>query len=114
MSTLGYCWPQSAVAGEDIDLHLSGDATTALTVEVVRDGLEPTVVWRSPQTVVADEQAIADDAPEEGCVWAPTMQLTIGDWPTGMYAVHVDGAPIGAWFVVRPTTSTPGAPLLKL
>ncbi|UDY37986.1 N,N-dimethylformamidase beta subunit family domain-containing protein [Dermatobacter hominis] len=120
MGTVGYCWPQSVVAGEDVDLHLSGDGTTPLTVEVVRDGLEPTVVWRAEQTVVAPDQPMPPDAPEEGCIWAPTVLVPVGDWPSGLYLVRTtgpDGAepdPPTAWFVVRPATATPGAPLLKL
>lgn len=114
MRTLGYCWPQSTVAGGVIDLHLSGDATTPLAIEVVRDGLDPTVVWSSDGSVVAPDQPMPADAPEEGCAWTPTVSIDVGDWPSGMYVVRAGGEPVGAWFVIRPTTTTPGAPLLKL
>lgn len=118
MGTVGYCWPQSVVADGDVDVHLSGDGRSPLTVEVVRDGLVPTVMWTSDQTVVAPEQPMPPDAPEEGCIWAPTVVVPVGDWQSGLHLVRTSGPegtdPVSAWFVVRQTTPTPGAPLLKL
>jgi hypothetical protein len=119
MGTVGYCWPQSVVGGDEVDVHLSGDGTTPLHVEVVRDGLEPAVVWRSDTRVVAPEQPMPPDAPEEGCLWAPTLVVPVGDWPSGLYLIRTSARGSTAdrptaWFVVRPSTATPGAPLLKL
>jgi hypothetical protein len=112
MSTLAYCWPQSAVAGDEIALHLSGtDAEVA--VEVVRDGLEPLPVWSA--RVHAPVQALPEGAPEHGCDWHPSTTIVVGDdWPSGCYVVHVDGDAPTAWFVVRSSVHSPRRPLLKL
>lgn len=107
MTALAYCWPQSVASGADVDLFLSGDGSTELRIEVVRDGVAPAPIW-SVDGVVAPSQAIPEDAPEEGCGWASTMRIPIGAWPSGVYLVRTSAHggegvhPPSAWFVVRP------------
>ncbi len=114
MSVLSYCWPQSVVAGDPVDLHLGGDATTTVRVEVVRDGLAPRSYWQDDDAAVA-ARMMPDDAPEEGCGWPATTQIPTGaDWPAGMYVVRTGDDPPSAWFVVRSPEPRPGVPLLKL
>ncbi|MDQ2678330.1 MAG: maleylpyruvate isomerase family mycothiol-dependent enzyme, partial [Actinomycetota bacterium] len=104
---------------------------TAVSVRIVCDGLDPEVVWVD-EAVAVEPQAMADDAPEQGCGWTPTLRVAVDDtWRSGMYVVQLGpaggeaaGAGAGAesaaaalpsaWFVVRAATPTPGAPLLKL
>lgn len=113
MNVLAYCWPQSVVAGDPVDLHLSGDDATTVRIEVVRDGLSPTSYWHTDEVV--ESRTMPDDAPEEGCGWPATTQIPTGaDWPPGMYVVHTAGGPPSAWFVVRAPAPRPGVPLLKL
>ncbi len=77
--SIGWCWPQSVLPGQRVALHIEGEPPAA--IEVRRDGLTPTVVWRGPSDV--GQLTVADD-------WAP-----------GMYLVQFDDAAPTAWFVVR-------------
>lgn len=113
MTVLGYCWPQSVLPGEHVALHLGGDHA-AVTVEVVRDGLEPQVVWRS-EPIVSPGAAMGPDVPEHGCGWPVVTTIDVGhDWRSGCYVVRTGPGMPSAWFVVRSAATTPGAPLLKL
>jgi hypothetical protein len=86
--TSAYCWPQSIGPGEPVALHLTGDAPGR--IEVVRDGLEPRVVWTGD---------------------GGARSIPVGaDWAAGMYVVHLDDAAPTAWFVVR----GPGRIVLEL
>lgn len=112
MPVLGYCWPQSVTSGQSVDVHLGG-TPLPVTVDVVRDGVDP--IPTSPGRPVAVEaRHLPPEAPEDGCDWPPTLTVaTEASWPSGLYVVRADGRPV-AWFVVRPASPTPGAPLLKL
>ena len=113
-AVIGYCWPQSALPGDEITLCLAADQPGPVAVRILRDGLEPEVVW-SNDVIEVGPQPMPDDAPEQGCDWSPTVTFRVDDeWRTGMYLVQVGEATPTAWFVVRSATPTPGAPLLKL
>lgn len=115
MSTVtGYCWPQSVASGEETTLYLSAEAPSAVTVEILRDGLETESVWRN-DSIEVGPQATPDDAVENGCGWSPTVTITVGsEWRSGLYLVRTGDDRPTAWLVVRPSAPTPGAPLLKL
>ncbi len=109
-----YCWPQSAVAGQSIDLAISGSEGRC-SLEVSRIGAEATVVLEEADVAV-DEQPIPGDVGPSGCGWAPTVSFEIDtQWQTGFYLVRL-GAPGGAtaeaFFVVR--ASEPGDAILVL
>ncbi len=113
-AVIGYCWPQSALPGERVDLFLSTDDARTVTVEIVRDGLEPELVWRD-DLVTVGPQSMPGDAPEQGCAWSTTVSFEVDEeWRTGLYVVRIGDSAPSAWFVVRTAVPTPGAPLLKL
>ena len=107
-SALGYCWPQSVLAGETVSLHLSSQGPVDL--EIVRDGLEPLVVHSFRDVDVAP-LAVPDDAPENGCAWPATCTVeTDPTWRSGLYFVRLNNDLPTAWFVVR--SATPASPRL--
>ena len=67
----GYCWPQSAVAGERVALHLSATALDGndrlVRFEVARVGAERDVVHAA--TVPAGDHPTPADAAAKGCAW---------------------------------------------
>lgn len=110
----GYCWPQSALAGETLDLAVSSSSATC-SVEVARIGADEVVVLRIDDLAVA-EQAIPPGVEAEGCGWSPTLNITVdASWQTGFYLVRLrssSGEEAEAFFVVRATD--PGDTLLVL
>nr|MBA2607876.1 hypothetical protein [Actinomycetota bacterium] len=107
----GYCWPQSAEAGEQVAVHVSSSGGRPVNVEVTRVGWKRTVVFTS-DGVAAEEQATSSDAAAKGCGWAPTFTIDIDPaWSSGYYEVvmtiDVDGKTRRdfAFFVVRPTVA---------
>lgn len=114
----GYCWPQSVEPGAAVALHLSSAGGRPVTVEVARVGRERNVVF-TEDNVDAREHAIPNNAFADGCRWPAALSLdTRGDWPSGYYEVvfeiDVDGKKRRdrAFFVVRPKTGAPTAPML--
>ena len=109
----GYCWPQSALPGERIDLHVSTSAER-FDVKVVREGAEPAVVWQA-EAVPGAEHPVPSSASSQGCGWpaATTIPLDQG-WPSGYHSVRLaaDGEHADAFFAVRPRE--PGPILLVL
>lgn len=109
----GYCWPQSGVAGESIDLMVSGPEGLC-RVEVARIGADE-VLARS-WNVTVDEQPIALNCASEGCGWTPTLSIEIDPaWRPGFHLVRMtaaNGETAEAFFVVRATE--PGETLLVL
>lgn len=113
----GYCWPQSAAAGERIGLHLSSAGERPVTVEVARVGAERTVVLE--QVVDAGDHPMPLDASSAGCAWPVAASIELDpSWRSGYYEVlltiDVDGRTrrSRAFFVVRPTIGAPTAPIL--
>jgi hypothetical protein len=110
-----YTWPQSAVAGGGVSLHVSTDAG-AVDVEVAREGAERTVVW-SRQGVSAASHPVPRDASAGGCGWPPVLEIPVGeDWASGYYSVVVRGGGerADAFLVVRPGGRPGGSILLVL
>jgi hypothetical protein len=113
----GYCWPQSAVGGETVGLHLSSAGGRPVSVEVARCGYKRDIVFAD--TVPADFQPTPHGAAQDGCGWPAAMVLGVDPaWRSGYYEVvleiDVDGKRrrSHAFFVVRPPTGAPTAPIL--
>ncbi|WP_436794923.1 N,N-dimethylformamidase beta subunit family domain-containing protein [Actinospongicola halichondriae] len=111
----GYCWPQSAAAGERVDLHLSATALDGddrpVRVEIARVGATRDVVHR--ETVDVGDHPTPDDAAAAGCGWPAGASVVVPDtWRSGYYEVLLeidDGDKVRtshAFFVVRPTAPT--------
>src|SRR5882762_2542284 len=105
----GYCWPQSAGAGEQVGLHLSSSGGRPVRVEVARVGARREVVF-SADAVSADEHATPKDASSKGCGWPAALTLDVDPtWRSGYYDVVMEidvGEKVRrdyAFFVVRPS-----------
>src|ERR1044071_4295694 len=99
----GYCWPQSAAAGEQVGLHLSSAAGRPVRVEVA---------LRS-DSVAADEHETPRDASSKGCGWPVALTIDVDpSWRSGYYEVVMEidvGEKVRrdfAFFVVRPSPGT--------
>ncbi len=107
-----WCWPQSARAGETVELHVSASGTAG--VRVVREGAAETQVFEA--TCTATRQEVGAEVADSGCDWPVALRLDIDPaWPSGFYRVDVDlgeGDPLHAFFVVRATS--PGKALFVL
>ena len=113
MPVSAYCWPLSVTAGEPVEVHLSS-SQPSVDLDLVRDGVEPRVVWQA-EGVPGIDLALPDDAPEAGCRWPAALTVeTSPAWPSGCYLLRARGEGPVAWFVVRARRPTPGAALLKL
>ena len=104
----GYCWPQSAVAGERVALHLSSAGGRPVSVEVARVGSERAVVHEEIDVPVGDHPT-PTDAPAHGCRWPIALDVAIDpSWRSGYYevllSIDVDGKrrESRAFFIVRP------------
>src|SRR5579872_6015184 len=108
----GYCWPQSAGAGEQVGLHLSSSGGRPVRVEIARIGATREVVFRR-DAVAAEENAIPKDASANGCGWPVALTIdTDRAWRSGYYEV-VMAIDVGekvrrdyAFFVIRPAPRT--------
>jgi hypothetical protein len=114
----GYCWPQSAAAGERVALHVASPGGRPVDVEVARVGAERTVVVHE-QGIDAGAHPVPLDAAQQGCGWPAAFALDVDPaWRSGYYEVvlevDVDGKRrrSHAFFVVRPPTGRPTAPIL--
>jgi len=109
-----YCWPQSAAAGDTVDLAISSSGATC-EVEVVRQGADD-VTYLHHDVVPTTVQVVPDDAASAGCGWSSTVKIAIeAHWPSGFYLVRLrsdHGETAHAFFVVRATE--PGEALLVL
>jgi|SRR5581483_8643379 len=116
----GYCWPQSAAAGESVALHLSSPRGTPVSVEVARVGARREVVTRDG-AVPADDHVTPADADTHGCGWPAAFAIDVGaSWRSGYYEVVLDVDIDGkrrrshAFFVVRPQATSRASILLAL
>ena len=114
----GYCWPQSATAGERVALHLSSAGGRPVSIEVARVGAEREVVFEEHDVPAGDHPTPAD-APEHGCDWPVATEIDVDpSWRSGYHEVlltiDVDGKlrRSRAFFVVRPDPSTTTATIL--
>jgi len=81
----GYCWPQSATAGDQVGVHLSSSGARSVHIEVARVGGEREVVLVHDK-VDAGDHPLPRDAWREGCDWPPATAITV-------YPHHPKGAP---------------------
>jgi len=98
----GYTWPESALPGEEIALHVS--STNPFGIEVAREGGERDVVWRA-DAVAGSEHPIPATASADSCRWPTTLTIAVGDdWRSGYYSVTLSSGAerADAFFVVRP------------
>ncbi len=114
----GYCWPQSAVAGERVSLHLSSAGGRPVSLEVARIGADRTVV-HTDDDIVAGDHPTPIDASEKGCDWPVAYDVMVDDgWRSGYYEVvltiDVNGKTRTsyAFFVVRPPQAGTSAKIL--
>jgi hypothetical protein len=94
-------------------LHVSTDAAT-FDVEVAREGAERQVVWHA-LGVRGEAYPIPDDAAANGCRWAASLEIPIGeDWRSGYYAVTLTAGDerADAFLVVRPGSIASRAPMI--
>ena len=106
----GYCWPQSAVAGEKVGLHMSSSGGRPVRVEVARVGLLREVVCAASGVEVAEHGTPADAA-SNGCRWPVALTIDVEPgWRSGYYEVVME-IDVGdkvrrdrAFFVVRPVS----------
>src|SRR3979490_3098886 len=81
----GYCWPQSAAAGEKGGLTPSSSGGGPGRVEVARVGARRDVVF-SGDAVAADEHETPKDAASKGCGWPVALTLEVDPaWRSGYY-----------------------------
>jgi hypothetical protein len=98
----GYCWPQSACPGEQVELHMSSSAGRTVRVEVARVGAQREVVFSS-DSVAADEHDTPKDASSIGCGWPVALALVVDStWRSGYYDIGDRVRRDFAFFVVRP------------
>jgi hypothetical protein len=107
-----YCWPRSVTPGEPTQLFVSTDAPT-FDVTVTRDGAEPLEVWRAERALGA-AHATPPDASANGCDWPAALEIPVGDWPSGYYAVTLTAGAerADAFLVVRAAAGAPTASAL--
>ncbi|HKY76109.1 MAG TPA: hypothetical protein VJS45_08220, partial [Acidimicrobiia bacterium] len=86
----GYCWPQSAEAGQTVALHLSSAGGRPVRVEVARVGLRREVVLVEEE-VTAGDHPTPLDAAQLGCDWPAAMDIVVHDsWRSGYYEVLLE------------------------
>ena len=110
----GYCWPQSALPGDAVGLHVS-TTSRSFDVEVVRQGARDDRVFARTDVTGVDH-ATPDDAASAGCRWPVAVQIDVGEWRSGFYLVRLtgdDGEQAEAFFVVRAAAASK-RPLLVL
>ncbi len=114
----GYCWPQSATAGDTVGIHVSSAGGRPVAIEVAHVGARRTVV-HAEEAVPADDHPTPPDAHSAGCGWPEALAVAVDPaWRSGYYEVvleiDVDGKTrrSHAFFVVRPRTGEPTARIL--
>lgn len=104
--------------GDTVTLHVSTTAAS-YDLKVVRDGLEPRVVYERRGLAGAFHLA-PPDCSVKGCGWPPALSFEVERaWPCGVYVVTAtiaapDGRAISQdhLFIVRAQTGRPTAPFL--
>ena len=109
-----YCWPQSARAGERVELFVSTDAP-AFDVEVVRQGARDERVHHE-SGLAGQTHPVPENAGTAGCGWPAAHALVVDPaWRSGFHLVRLrtpSGEEAEAFFVVR--AQQPGRSLLVL
>lgn len=114
MTLDAYCWPPSVARGEPTALHVSTDSGV-FDVEVAREGSQREVFWRA-ERVRAGDHPTPEDASANGCDWPSAIEIPVGDWRSGYYAVTLTAGDERhhAFLVVRPDPSDPAPIALVL
>ena len=114
MTLEAYCLPPSARRGETIALHVSTDGGS-FDIEVAREGAEREVMWGATG-IPGEDRPSPEEASSSGCGWPATLDIPIGDWRSGYYAVTLTAGEerADAFLVVRPDPSDPAPILLVL
>lgn len=86
-----------------------------MDVEIAREGAEREIVWRA-SSVRAQLHPTPEDASANGCDWPSALEIPVGEWRSGYYAVTLTAGPERheAFLVVRPRPSDPAPILLVL
>jgi hypothetical protein len=112
-----YAWPQSAEAGETVDIHVAGPPGEA-DLEIARIGAVREVV--STTRVRVESRALGPDIAARGCDWPSMASISIPQaWRSGYYEIALR-TQAGAWhealafFVVRSPRGRSRNPLLVL
>lgn len=99
-----WCWPQSVLGGEAVELFVS--MAGPLRITVTRQGGEDTVVYQG--RALGEAHRSEADVAISGCDWPATLAIaTERTWSSGFYRVDVEGdgqQPVHAFFVVRAAT----------
>ena len=66
----------------------------AFDVEVAREGAEREIVWRAGG-VRAEHHPTPDGASSNGCDWPAALEIPVGEWRSGFYAVTLTAASVG-------------------
>ncbi len=114
MTLEAYCWPPSTARGGSVGLRVSTDASS-FDVRVAREGATIEPVWNA-EGIVGRSHDTPADAASAGCGWPSALEIPVGDWRSGYYAVSVSTGDerTDAFFVVRPDPSDPAPILLVL
>ena len=83
-----YCWPQSAVATQFVEIFCSSQVATA-KLEVCRQGVEERIVLTQIISGLS-QQAVPADVAVQGCNWQASHRLEIDpEWQSGFYLVRL-------------------------
>jgi hypothetical protein len=103
----GYTDQLSYQPGDRIDFHISTTAAQ-YSIEIVRAGAKPEVVW-TKHNLPGVRHPVPAKAATHGCQWPIALKLPVpADWPSGYYRVLLRGDGLGevtltgeTFFVVR-------------
>src|SRR4051794_25595533 len=86
----GYCWPQSARAGDQVGVHMSSAGGRPVRVEVARVGWRRDVVFAA-DAVEVGEHDTPKNAASNGCGWPIALTLDVDpSWRSGYYEVVME------------------------
>ena len=114
-----FAWPQSAVAGERVELFAAGPHHIGAQVSVTRIGMRRETVWRSD--IQLEPHDVSPNTAAKGCDWPVAVDLTVDpEWRSGYYEVCLrsnagrSAHEAVGFFVVRNAVSDPSRPLIAL
>ena len=106
----GYCWPLSAVPGENISFMISGGGSSTASfkrhtsISSVVDSVQ-----MQDLNFMSTTQKVLPEAWRSGCKWSETFGLNIaGDWPSGIYSascIDAERNKCDITFIVKPNLS---------
>ncbi|MSU34365.1 MAG: twin-arginine translocation signal domain-containing protein [Pedosphaera sp.] len=97
----GYTGQVSYAPGDEVTFHVSTSAPK-FTLEIMRLGLKPEVVWATKTSVPGLEHSIPEKASSQGCGWPVALRVKIpADWRSGYYEATMRAADHGGKFIHR-------------